>query len=220
MKSNKTIAVINDPKVTLGSISDDGILKYFAWELEWESLNPNDDYIILGGHMGAYNVDEFPYLIDEKKWLSKVIPLGTKVLGICLGAQLIADAMGGEAYLSNNIEFGFKDLHFHQNYDFLNRYKDIKVFLWHRDTFSLPPTAELIASTDFPQIFKINNTYAVQFHPEINIALYDDWFDSEVSKKELSNFDTKSAEAYIRENQVLNTKMINEFYKDWKKLEF
>ena len=115
MKTKKTIAIINDPKVTLGSLSDNKIEKKYAWEVNWNSLSEVDQYIILGGHMGAYNIDTYPYLIKEKEWLNKTISGGTKVLGICLGAQLIADAMGGKAFLSDEIEFGFKKLNFYDN---------------------------------------------------------------------------------------------------------
>ena len=160
METKKTIAIINDPQVTLGSIQPNDIDQIFAWEIDWKSLSPKDNYIILGGHMGAYDTEEFPYLTSEKKWLRKVIPLGTKILGICLGAQLIADAMGGKAYLSDEIEFGFKKLEFHNNYDFLSKFENLGVFVWHRDTFTLPPDAELIATSKFPQIFKLFNTFA------------------------------------------------------------
>jgi GMP synthase-like glutamine amidotransferase len=154
MKTKKTIAIINDPKVTLGSLSDNKIEKKYAWEVNWNSLSEDDQYIILGGHMGAYNIDAYPYLIKEKEWLNKTISVGTKVLGICLGAQLIADSMGGKAFLSDDIEFGFKKLNFHNNSELFTEYTKSKVFLWHRDTFSIPPAAEIIASTEFPQFLK------------------------------------------------------------------
>ena len=70
MKTKKTIAIINDPKVTLGSLSDNKIEKKYAWEVNWNSLSEVDQYIILGGHMGAYNIDTYPYLIKEKEWLN------------------------------------------------------------------------------------------------------------------------------------------------------
>jgi GMP synthase (glutamine-hydrolysing) len=218
MSNKKTIAIVNDPKVTLGSISSDNLKQYYAWEVDWSSLGVNNDYIILGGHMGAYDTKDFPYLSEEKKWLNKIIPLGTKVLGICLGAQLIADAMGGKAYLSEEIEFGFKNLNFHKNYELLDVYNSLKVFAWHRDTFTLPQEAELIASTDFPQIFKIYNTYAFQFHPEITIDLYDDWYDSDISKKELSNFNTEKTRNYLVENEFFISNKMNNFYSAWKSL--
>ena len=105
METIKTIAIINDPKVTLGSLSNIDIEEKYAWDVDWESLSEHDEYIILGGHMGAYEIETYPYLLKEKEWLNKVINNGTKVFGICLGAQLIADSMGGTAFLSEEIEF-------------------------------------------------------------------------------------------------------------------
>jgi hypothetical protein len=57
METKKTIAIINDPQVTLGSIQPNDIDQIFAWEIDWKSLSPKDNYIILGGHMGAYDTE-------------------------------------------------------------------------------------------------------------------------------------------------------------------
>ena len=80
----------------------------------------------LGGHMGAYDTENFSYLNHEKTWLKKAIENNTHILGICLGSQLIADSMGGRAYLANEIEFGFKNLEFLSN----DKIYDIEVLLW------------------------------------------------------------------------------------------
>lgn len=214
--TNKTIAIVNDPKVTLGSISND-IQLINAWNVNWENLNHNDNYIILGGHMGSYQENEFSYLKEEKDWLKIAVTNNTKILGICLGAQLIADALGGKAYLSENIEFGFKELNFNKNIDskFFNQFKNIKVFTWHRDTFEIPYDAELIASTNFPQIFKLYNTVALQFHPEINLDLFNSWYENEVSKIELKNFDINSELSYLTKNSISLNKAVNSFIDDW-----
>ncbi len=214
--TNKTIAIVNDPKVTLGSISND-IQLINAWNVNWENLNLNDNYIILGGHMGSYQENEFSYLKEEKDWLKIAVTNNTKILGICLGAQLIADALGGKAYLSENIEFGFKELKFNKNIDskFFNQFKNIKVFTWHRDTFEIPYDAELIASTNFPQIFKLYNTVALQFHPEINLDLFNSWYENEVSKIELKNFDINSELSYLTKNSISLNKAVNSFIDDW-----
>ena len=107
--NNKTIAIINDSEVTAGSLPEN-IISINAWEINWNDVSLDDNYIILGGHMGSYDDKEFTYLEKEKQWLKNAINANTKILGICLGSQLIADAMGGEAFLSPKIEFGFKNL--------------------------------------------------------------------------------------------------------------
>ena len=211
---NKTIAIINDSEVTTGSLPND-IISINAWEVNWDLLSFDDSYIVLGGHMGSYDDEKFSYLQAEKLWLKKAINEDTKILGICLGSQLIADAMGGKAYLSEKIEFGFKNLDFLIEDTLFEDFKNTKVFSWHRDTFDIPPGATLVAKTEFPQIYIIKNTTALQFHPEIKTDLFKVWYDSDLSKQELESYDVQSEVRYLNNNsQQLEHSMIN-FYSKW-----
>ena len=211
---NKTIAIINDSEVTTGSLPND-IISINAWEVNWDLLSFDDSYIVLGGHMGSYDDEKFSYLQAEKSWLKKAITEDTKILGICLGSQLIADAMGGKAYLSEKIEFGFKNLDFLIEDTLFEDFKNTKVFSWHRDTFDIPPGATLVAKTEFPQIYIIKNTTALQFHPEIKTDLFKIWYDSDLSKQELESYDVQSEVQYLNNNsQQLEHSMIN-FYSKW-----
>ena len=211
---NKTIAIINDSEVTTGSLPND-IISINAWEVNWDLLSFDDSYIVLGGHMGSYDDEKFSYLQAEKLWLKKAINEDTKILGICLGSQLIADAMGGKAYLSEKIEFGFKNLNFLVQDTLFEDFKNTKVFSWHRDTFDIPPGATLVAKTEFPQIYIIKNTTALQFHPEIKTDLFKIWYDSDLSKQELESYDVQSEVQYLNNNsQQLEHSMIN-FYSKW-----
>jgi len=213
----KTIAIVNDSEVTTGSLPED-IISINAWEVDWDALSLDDSYIILGGHMGSYDDKKFPYLQKEKQWLKKAINTNTKILGICLGSQLIADAMGGKAYLSEQIEFGFKDLNFIEEDSLFDDFKNSKVFSWHRDTFEIPPGATLVAKTIFPQIYKIKNTTALQFHPEIKLDLFEAWYDSELSKQELEGYDVKSEVQYLKDNSEQQEKSMINFYSKWKNI--
>ncbi len=216
MINKETIAIINDPDVSLGSLESNNIKYLNAWELKWEDMSSSYDYIILGGHMGAYDTHKYKYLLSEKKWLSKSVKNGTKIFGICLGSQLVADSLDGEAYLSDQIEFGFKHLNFIRNDDIFSDFIGTEVFTWHRDTFKIPSKAELIADTDFPQIYKINNTYCIQFHPEVTLELFDKWYDSEVSRKELENYDVQNTRIKLINNENSMSQKVNSFYKKWK----
>ena len=212
----ETIAIVNDPEVTLGSLGNNNIISLNAWELKWEEMTNSYDYIILGGHMGAYDTDKHEYLLSENKWLSKSVDSGTKILGICLGSQLVADSLDGEAYLSDEIEFGFKNLNFVRNEEIFSDFQETEVFTWHRDTFKIPSKAKLIAETDFPQIYKIKNTVCIQFHPEVTVELFDKWYESEVSKKELKKYDVElTRNKLINYENSMNQK-VNSFYKKWK----
>ena len=211
---NKTIAIINDSEVTTGSLPKE-IITINAWEVNWDLLSFDDSYIVLGGHMGSYDDEKFSYLQAEKLWLKKAINEDSKILGICLGSQLIADAMGGKAYLSEKIEFGFKNLDFLIEDTLFEDFRNTKVFSWHRDTFDIPPGATLVAKTEFPQIYIIKNTTALQFHPEIKTDLFKVWYDSDLSKQELESYDVQSEVRYLNNNsQQLEHSMIN-FYSKW-----
>ena len=212
--NNKTIAIINDSEVTAGSLPDN-IISINAWDINWDDLSLDDNFIILGGHMGAYDDQKFTYLQEEKQWLKYAINANSKILGICLGSQLIADAMGGSAFLSKNIEFGFKNLEFLIDDSLFDDFKSTKVFSWHRDTFNIPPEATLIAKTEYPQIFSIKNSLALQFHPEIKLDLFENWYDSDLSKEELANYDVHSELNYLKDNFQQLEKSMHNFYNKW-----
>ena len=71
LRMKRLVLVQNDPIVTSGSIQSNKYEKvvYQAWDNPWDSINDDDNVVVLGGHMGAYDIDKFPYLLNEKKWL-------------------------------------------------------------------------------------------------------------------------------------------------------
>jgi len=183
----RIVFVQNDPKVDEGSIFNQEVevLKLQAWDEPWEQITLNDYVIVLGGYMGAYDGDKFPYLNSEQKWIRNFVERNGNFLGICLGAQLLANSIGGNAYLSEEIEFGINKLNYTSDIPLLNNFSNENVFTWHRDTFSLPEGINVLASTDYPQIFVYNSAIGLQFHPEITLALFDSWSESEDSIIEL-----------------------------------
>jgi GMP synthase-like glutamine amidotransferase len=131
-----------------------------------------DVLIVMGGPMGVYDHDKYPWLILEKKFLSEAISLNKKILGICLGSQLLASVLGARVYANSEKEIGFLPVTrvSDQNAFFCHFPDATIVFHWHGDTFDLPPHAILLASSEacVNQAFVVNNTIlGLQFHLEV-----------------------------------------------------
>ncbi len=138
--------------------------------------------IILGGPMGAYEEDRFPHLKDEILLASDALRLGVPILGVCLGAQVLAAAAGARVYRGPAQEIGW----FPTTLTAAGRADPIlgllpgeaMVFHWHGDTFDPPPGATLLASSRLyeQQAFRLSpRAWGVQFHPEITEAMVNDW---------------------------------------------
>lgn len=139
--------------------------------------NPDDFdmLVIMGGKMGVYEEDKFPWLIQEKKFIADSIDKGKLVLGICLGSQLIASALGAKVYPNQEAEMGVFPVHFNQNAAidpvFSHFGNTLDVLHIHNDTFDLPENAVCMASSVLTpnQAFKYgSNVFALQFHFEVN----------------------------------------------------
>jgi len=108
-----------------------------------------DMLIIMGGPMGVSNIKRYPWLAKEMAFIEKAIQARKPVLGICLGAQLIASALGARVYKDRYKEIGWFDVHLTEgawNYrtlDFLPA--KFTVFQWHGDTFDMPRGAQQLA---------------------------------------------------------------------------
>ena len=149
--------------------------RFFEKDAVLPQIHTFDALLIMGGHMNVDEEERYPWLRDEKRFISDCINAGKKVIGICLGAQLVAAALGAAVYPGTEKEIGFFPLQFsaegdrHKWFDhFTDHYP---VFHWHGDTFDLPASALLIASTTVckHQAFVIgDNILALQFHPEMN----------------------------------------------------
>jgi GMP synthase-like glutamine amidotransferase len=140
------------------------------------ALDSFDVLIVMGGPMGVYDETQHPWLTVEKKFLLEAINAGKKIMGICLGAQLIAGVLGAEVRPNSQREIGWFPLQInpdasHPLTQILAKSK--LVFHWHGDTFALPKGAQLIASSEActNQAYAIDNQiYGFQFHLETTEA--------------------------------------------------
>ncbi|MCX6150901.1 MAG: type 1 glutamine amidotransferase [Ignavibacteriales bacterium] len=136
-----------------------------------------DDFdwlIIMGGPMNIYEEEKYPWLIKEKEFIKEAIKKGKVVIGICLGSQLIADALGSRVYKNENKEIGWfpvqltKSAKHHPLFKFLPN--EINVFHWHGETFNLPKDAIHLAESKACKnqmfIYK-QRVIGIQFHLEM-----------------------------------------------------
>jgi len=152
-----------------------GYTYFFESLFTWPDLDKVDALIIMGGSMNTDEFEKYPWLIGEQILIREAIKAGKKILGICLGAQLIAAASGCKVYQGNEKEIGFFPIQFLASaleLDLFNHFNNpYTVFHWHGDTFDLPESAVLIASTAIckHQAYLIgNNVLGLQFHLEMN----------------------------------------------------
>jgi len=141
------------------------------------SVNDIDWLIIMGGPMGIFDEDVYPWLKDEKQFIRQAIEQGKTVLGICLGAQLIADVLGAKVSANTFREIGWFRIKRNQAITATPLAKaipdELEVFHWHGDTFSIPDGAAPLASSEACQnqgfIFD-KRVVALQFHLETTHA--------------------------------------------------
>lgn len=134
--------------------------------------------VILGGYMSVY--EYLPYLKEELLLINNANNLQVPLLGICLGSQLIVEALGGRVYRGKQKEIGWYDVVINnegKNDIFKGiSNNNIKVFQWHGDTFTLPNSAVLLASSNlYPQAFRLDSCIGILFHLEVTSRMIHDW---------------------------------------------
>jgi GMP synthase-like glutamine amidotransferase len=119
---------------------------------------------------------EYPWLKDEKQLISSAIEAQKKVLGICLGSQLVAECLGSRVYKNANPEIGWfpvkKTFLFHSWFTVFDDKAEEVMFHWHHDTFDIPEGAVKLFKSDGceNQAFQYDDhVLALQFHPEMNL---------------------------------------------------
>lgn len=143
-----------------------------------------DLLIVLGGPIGVYECDEYPFVADELALLKKRLGEHRPTLGICLGAQLMAAALGAKVYGgTKGAEIGWFDLKPGKDEApewFAPLLKPgVKLFHWHGDTFDLPASARHIAASErYPhQAYTVGDyALALQFHPEVARLPLERWY--------------------------------------------
>jgi GMP synthase-like glutamine amidotransferase len=182
----KVLVIQHVPAEGLGALHE--FLTERGWEIEVKCEGVDipgnlDDYnalIILGGPMGAYEEEIYPYLRTVQDLVREAAQKHLPVLGLCLGAQLIAQALGARVGPNTVQEIGWYQVELTQAGQLLfpGLPSTWPVFQWHGDTFTLPPGAVLLAKgeTCLNQAFVYDEMiWAFQFHFELTPEMIKDW---------------------------------------------
>ncbi|MGU3501848.1 type 1 glutamine amidotransferase [Mycobacterium sp. C31M] len=137
--------------------------------------------VVMGGPMGADDGHRLRWIDDEIAFLRRAVDAGIGVWGVCLGAQLLAAALGARVYTGAVPEVGITAVDFAPAaatdpvWDIAE--SEISVLQWHSDTFELPAGATLLASSAAyrHQVFRHGSSYGVQFHLEADLTLAQVW---------------------------------------------
>jgi GMP synthase-like glutamine amidotransferase len=177
----------NDPYVPAGLLDDilrernvSTVRLYAGKELP----APGDPsaVIVLGGFMGVHDTAKHPFLDPLKAFMAGAVERGTPLLGICLGGQLLASALGAEVRSGSRGERGVREVVLTEAAPddplFAGIPGTFPVFQWHSDSFDVPTGAVHLASSPAcpGQAFRYGSSaYGLQFHPEVNAEIAADW---------------------------------------------
>jgi GMP synthase-like glutamine amidotransferase len=140
-----------------------------------------DAYMVFGGAMHPDQELEHPWLVSEVDWLRELVQSGAPVLGVCLGAQLIARALGAwSGPMAGGPEIGWHEVERCAGDPVVGALPQrFEAFEWHHYTYDVPPGAvELARNARCNQAYRIGDAcWAVQFHPEVTHAQVLGWID-------------------------------------------
>ncbi len=160
--------------------------------------------IVLGGPMGVYEDEAYPFIRDEVGLIKSVLRERIPVLGICLGAQLLARAAGADVYRGKKKEIGWYDVELTGDASsdrlFTGLPERFTVFQWHGDTFDVPAGAGRLSSSKlFPnQVIRVGpSAYGIQFHLEVTEDMIKEWLI--VNREELKSLKSVDPEKIIKD---------------------
>jgi GMP synthase-like glutamine amidotransferase len=198
----RVLVIENYPHATLGALGtalDEAratcrVLRPYAGDSVPAAADGFDALVLLGGAQNALDDADHPYLKYEAALVGAFASEDRPVLGICLGAQIVARATGGENLLGRPLEFGWHKVRATEagRADPVISALDgsAPLFHWHLDTFTLPPGAAHLAASDQTaiQAFRVGRAvYGIQFHFECDTAMVAKW--NEVYAEEIVEFD-------------------------------
>ena len=196
-----------------------------AWDerIDWLEARDFAAIIPMGGNAHAWDEERVPALRAERLLLRDATERGVPVLGICLGGQLLARALGGAVRTAAEPEIGWREIVPTENAreDPVFRVLDSRagVYQWHHDVFEPPPGSTVLASSEAApnQAFRIDGTEAwgIQFHPEATPDLWELWIARHPAEVEEAGVDVEALRAAVytgaRESLAFRTAFFDAF---------
>lgn len=155
--------------------------------------------VVMGGAMGAYEDERYPWLTAEKRTIAEAVEAGTPYWGVCLGSQLLAAALGAKVAPGPGPELGVLPVSLLTEASadpvFAGAPPSFLTLQWHGDTYELPKGAvQLARSAMFEQqAFSYGRAYALQFHLEVDLELARQWMEIPEYVAELEALDGPGA---------------------------
>lgn len=144
--------------------------------------------VFMGGPMNLDQIEEYPGLLVEREWIEAATREDLPMLGVCLGAQLLARALGSEVVAGAEPEIGWAPVTIHDASDPLAGHlaPTADVLHWHGDVFELPPGATLLASSARTEVqgFRKGNAWGFLFHAEADLDLARLWMNEKTMRDE------------------------------------
>lgn len=183
-----------------------------------------DLLVVMGGPIGVYEEDDYPFLKDEIALIRQRLAARKPILGICLGAQLMAAALGARVYPGlHGKELGWSPLQPAPNLDppewFAPLLADgLQLLHWHGDTFDLPPGMLHLASSKLyaNQAFAVEDfALALQFHPEVTAAGLESWYVGHASELHQAGISIPGLRSAALQHATALKEATSRFFKLW-----
>lgn len=220
--AEKILAIQNAPGEHLGYfehvLEKQGVSFEYTTPSEFPPLRNYSRLIVLGGPMGVYEDKKYPFIKEETMYIRKAFSMDMPVLGVCLGSQLMASALGAQVSPGGEKELGWLPVMLTEDgeTDYVMRTlpPEFTAFHWHGDTFTLPEKASHLASSEMyeNQAFRYDTSYALQFHLEITEGMVKEWV-LELNKKQGEEIVNST-----RENIAALNDLAEKFLKSWLEL--
>ncbi len=155
-------------------------------EDKFPNISDFDILVLMGGPMSVNDEKDYPFLKKEKAFIEKALKENKKVIGVCLGAQLIANVMGEKVYKNRFEEVGWFDIEKVEDHPIIRSFpNNLTVFHWHGETFDLPKNSTHLFRSKAckNQGFIKDNALGLQFHIEITKEIIDMWLKEGITDK-------------------------------------